>query len=530
MTALKATKRALLSSALALVLCFAMLLGTTFAWFTDTAISANNKIVTGTLDVELYQWTNATAGDRITNSSDPVFGTDIIWEPGMTQVRYLSIKNEGSLALKYKVALQVSEPANQAASLADVMSYAIAPDAVYNTVTAWDAANAVDVELGYNTTAAEDVELAPGAEHFFAISIHMDEQAGNEYQNKEISFDIKVLAGQLASEKDSFGKDYDALAGYPGTGYATIEQGQSAAEIEIKTETNFKVGSITVPKDAAADTEVSANVVESNYNGNFTIDGGIESVVYDITVDGLKDDNTVPVKVKLLIAPGLDPNTVKVYHYDTEIAANYDPNYGYVTFETTNFSPFTILFDAESEYVAPEIKDDTVIPSAKVEYLGVNAGEETIAWGSYGQWSPTAGLDSTLEATFKFSCPEEIDEAFRYWNCDFYVSLDRDLGANQLFLGGNYGSFGWVGFHNGDLELEANTEIGLLESVTTNPWSYDDVENFVGTFICGVGDVNNALEGATFTVKLRLTNPTDAAEYYDVNVVTYTFGGDYVIK
>ena len=55
------------------------------------------------------------------------------------------------------------------------------------------------------------------------------------------------------------------------------------------------------------------------------------------------------------------------------------------------------------------------------------------------------------------------------------------------------------------------------------------MESFVGEFTCGVGDVADALEGATFTVKLRLTNPENEAEYYDVNVVTHTFGGNSVI-
>ena len=49
----KTTKRALLTSVMALMLCFAMLTGTTFAWFTDTETSANNRIVAGTLDVDL---------------------------------------------------------------------------------------------------------------------------------------------------------------------------------------------------------------------------------------------------------------------------------------------------------------------------------------------------------------------------------------------------------------------------------------------------------------------------------------------
>lgn len=109
------------------------------------------------------------------------------------------------------------------------------------------------------------------------------------------------------------------------------------------------------------------------------------------------------------------------------------------------------------------------------------------------------------------------------WHCDFYVKLDKDLGENQIFLGGNYGSFGWGGFHNGDLTLEANTEIPLLGSVTSNPWTYVDVVNFVGEFICGVGDVNNALSGATFTVMLRLTNPENSNDFINVETITYKF-------
>ena len=48
-----ATKHALLTSALAVFMCIAMLVGTTFAWFTDSASTAVNKIQAGTLDIKL---------------------------------------------------------------------------------------------------------------------------------------------------------------------------------------------------------------------------------------------------------------------------------------------------------------------------------------------------------------------------------------------------------------------------------------------------------------------------------------------
>ena len=51
MTNSKSTKRALVSSALAILMCGAMLIGTTFAWFTDPASTGVNTIQAGNLDI-----------------------------------------------------------------------------------------------------------------------------------------------------------------------------------------------------------------------------------------------------------------------------------------------------------------------------------------------------------------------------------------------------------------------------------------------------------------------------------------------
>ena len=58
MTSSKSTKRALLTSALALLMCVTMLVGATFAWFTDTASTGVNKIQAGNLNIELQMATN----------------------------------------------------------------------------------------------------------------------------------------------------------------------------------------------------------------------------------------------------------------------------------------------------------------------------------------------------------------------------------------------------------------------------------------------------------------------------------------
>ena len=212
MTKKNSTKRSLLMSTLALVLCFSMLVGSTFAWFTDSVSSGGNKIQAGTLDLDLYQWTGAATSTEITNESAPLFGENILWEPGYTKVVYLSLKNNGNLNLKYSVNVNVVNP-NGGKDLYEVMEYAIIPDATYDSVVSWS--NGTAVVLGMNATSANDVVMAPDAEHFFALAVHMKEEAGNEYQSGSVNFDIKVVATQMTAESDSFGATYDQNATYP---------------------------------------------------------------------------------------------------------------------------------------------------------------------------------------------------------------------------------------------------------------------------------------------------------------------------
>ena len=213
----KITKSALLTSSISLLLCFAMLIGTTFAWFTDTASTGLNKIQAGKLDVALLMY----SGNKYVDISDdtaPIFGTgsiaqnnnaETLWEPGKTQVAYLAIENKGNLDLKYNVNLMVKNVKND---LYKVMEYAIIPDAEYGEVAGWTSGNAVNV--GAQLVSNGDVELAKGAIHKFALAIHMKEEAGNEYQEGQVDFDITVNATQLNSEADSFGNTYDEDATY----------------------------------------------------------------------------------------------------------------------------------------------------------------------------------------------------------------------------------------------------------------------------------------------------------------------------
>ena len=108
MTKKHSTKKALMASALSLLLCFSMLVGTTFAWFTDSVTSANNIIKSGNLDVELEYSTdmvNWTAVDANTN----IFDDEALWEPSYTEVVYLRVSNLGNLAFKYKLGIEIAD-------------------------------------------------------------------------------------------------------------------------------------------------------------------------------------------------------------------------------------------------------------------------------------------------------------------------------------------------------------------------------------------------------------------------------------
>ena len=197
----KATKRALLTSVMALVMCVVMLVGTTFAWFTDTARTSVNKIEAGKLDVQLLmkdndgKWVDAENKtlNFLVNGKIPAEGTQILWEPGAEyKLPELKVVNNGNLKLKYKVGIT---GINGDAKLNEAIDWTI-NDAAFNLT-----------EQTLDATA----ESAP-----FTIKGHMKENAGNEYQGLSIDgIGITVYATQAIGEYDSTRNNYDENATYP---------------------------------------------------------------------------------------------------------------------------------------------------------------------------------------------------------------------------------------------------------------------------------------------------------------------------
>lgn len=223
------TKRALLTSVLALVLSLAMLAGTTFAWFTDTASTGVNRIVSGNLDVGLKYWGVGEDGQKkwlTAEDSKKLFDENALWEPGYTQIVYLKVKNDGNLALTY--AMQIT-PVHETVGvnvdgeqfkLSDYIKFAWttftvngagAPVALDREAAQTGVGGGAQLGTTLHRQAAEPMEA--GAEELVALVAWMPEDVGNEanYSTVQptIELSLKVLATQAAVESDSFDKTYD---------------------------------------------------------------------------------------------------------------------------------------------------------------------------------------------------------------------------------------------------------------------------------------------------------------------------------
>lgn len=289
MTNTKSTKHALLASAMALFLCFTMLLGTTFAWFTDSVASGSNVITAGNLDLEVEYTLDGTNWDKLDGATD-LFQKDL-WEPGHTEVVALRITNNGSLALKYTANMNVNDEtpgknkdggdivlseiltvgtlvqaANQVGDIA--VELAFTNENMYKGTTAFKASNVLE----------ENQELFPGDAHYVIIKVDMAETVGNEANAVDkdnvpsIDFGINVVATQFTYEKDSFGTDYDKDAIYP---VANIQEFQAAIgeakDGDIITFTNDLVGDVTVPQKANTKIIIDGN--NQKFTGTLLVDG-----------------------------------------------------------------------------------------------------------------------------------------------------------------------------------------------------------------------------------------------------------------
>ena len=211
------TKKALRGSLFALFLCIVLLIGTTFAWFTDTASTGVNKIQSGNLDVQLLYSTDGTTWNNaegktlkfLQKQADETVaeGENILWEPGCTyKLPQIKVVNNGNLALKYTMKVTGVEG-----------------DQKLNEVIDWTIDGKALTDFDGNLTAGQPSNA-------MTIQGHMQESAGNEYQGLSIDgISITVYATQDTVESDSFNNQYDKDARVDANSVAAISDAMKKA-------------------------------------------------------------------------------------------------------------------------------------------------------------------------------------------------------------------------------------------------------------------------------------------------------------
>ena len=207
-------------------MCVAMLIGTTFAWFTDTASTAVNKIQAGNLDVQLEYSKDLTEWKKGDRHNQGVRGQHTLWEPGRTEVVYLRVTNAGTLALKYTLGiynLYNSTGKNVLGnkySLSDYVKLGVVEaDAAYADRAAAISAvqDSAKTLNSIGDTGVVGADLATNTTKVYAMVLYMPTEVGNEanpknndpYWAAKVSFGISVSATQAMSESDSFDNTYD---------------------------------------------------------------------------------------------------------------------------------------------------------------------------------------------------------------------------------------------------------------------------------------------------------------------------------
>ena len=361
------TKRLLIASAVSLFLCVAMLVGTTYAWFSDSVTSNGNTIASGTLNIDLYVKggnTGYTDYTSIKGSNDPLFNYNL-WEPGYTLWTNLKITSTGNLSFDYALTFSsINNIAND--KLAEAIDVYFAEEEI---AEARDIPNTLDNVGTLKQVFASAASLVSGtvipgdpdndgftAVKYATIVLKMKEDAGNEYQGLSIhDFDIRVLAVQHTYESDSIDDQYDASADGSPDNVINVLSANVAETVVNGEDTVLESGNVraTVPYDADDDDTLTLTVTPTAANGNIAIESTQGIATYEVEVTG-RDANSDVVALEFNIGTGL--TGVVIYHNNAALAEDtanagtdqtyyYDANTGIVYVYTSTFSPFSIVYD-----------------------------------------------------------------------------------------------------------------------------------------------------------------------------------------
>ncbi len=370
---MKNTKKALFASAVSLLLCVTMLVGSTFAWFTDTATTGVNKITAGNLDVA-FEYSKDFAAWNDAEGATEIFDSNAKWEPGRAEVVYFKAINNGTLALEFKVATNVVlnttglNAKGEEIDLAALLQFGIVEvDAAFADRAA--AIAAIETPNAFSNIATGEMVLeTKGEEKTFAMVVWMPADIDNAANHNginvpSIQFGVSILATQRNAEADSFGNDYDENATYPQGPKldAIVAAPKTAAELANILTTALTGGSATGTITINLEDDFDLNnewtsIQGSNYSGvNKVVINGNGHYIKNLNQpllsklfagsEGSITFNNLTIKDSVITAAGADDEGIGVFVNTTD-ATNV------VTFNNCHIDSVNITNTGAESYLA----------------------------------------------------------------------------------------------------------------------------------------------------------------------------------
>ncbi len=466
--------RSVFTSVIALVCCFAMLLGSTFAWFTDTVFSTGNVIQSGSLKVDMSHKVGNSWISIKANPTHKVFNYKK-WEPGYTRVENFKVENLGTLALQYKLSIAVDNGTEvlgeNGQNLADVIdvyvTYGESNEKNYNAIISNEA-------WSYKGTLAEVIadpdhfiggQILPEGEavpsdaaettaaesQTVSIALHMRDNAGNGYQGLSIgNVRVNLVAAQWTYEMDSFDSNYDSDPDFPiiptviysaaapvtvnmdGTVASAVTIGNEGGKFNAYVPAGVKLnnGVYTLGLTVGVVSERQADV---------TLNGGDVVFPLDIHVDGVAEDNTVPVTVIIsdVFPKGLASYNVDLYHVENG--------------ETVAMTSVESLdeLDAHNEF-----------------YYDAVSGRVTVCLASFSEVSATVAVANPWDG-------KTVDTSwYNTTDTDFTLNDAADLAGFAQIVGGMAAGIGRDNFAGKTVKLGADVNMGGTNNVIFTPVGY----------------------------------------------------------
>ena len=318
-----------------------IVIGSTYAYFIDDVQSAGNVIKAGNLNIEVEWAITPDAADKEWAKLDPkattaIFGADVHWEPNHTQVRYIRISNTGELAFQYRLdivpMLTTENPGYQLgnvieAYVEEVGTGYIAPTG-YQDLANKTPSGTVASLITSDTGAYYGQLLQPDHSITLAVVLHMDHEAGNEYQGLSVGegFQLKVYATQTPFERDAFGTNYDQGAELPKNPFrggvasmpVNVVNGVTTDDVTLDGgEVHAFVPAGTRVTPGTTVLTLSVTTLDKTASG-VTAGEGETLLPVDVHIEGVAEDNESVIIVTLdeVLITGLNIGNTKLYHVE----------------------------------------------------------------------------------------------------------------------------------------------------------------------------------------------------------------------